>query len=568
MDNQNNMVNQTPNVEPTVVPTTEPTVTPTIDPNVVPQSQPTAQFTPNEPAQTKSKKGLIIACIAVLVLIGAGIGVYFGFFRKVSGKQVVNGTINKIFESAIKAADKVEKNVVIDYKNDIVKTNGSVRASITTDDTELQQQLNNLSSVALDYDLRLDLKTLSGSLDLTEKENDKAIITLNTLVKDKVLYFKTDKTNGVYKYDLSKDIDWDAIDVSKLPEYKSNSLTSVLKKIQGYVKDSIKEEYITQEEGEYTVDGETIKGLKTTITLTEERTKEIEKSVIDSLMNDEDGLKLFAEFLMMDQQEVKASLEKAKDSMDQPNTDKTIQRVEYKKNEEVKINIYTTKQGKFLGFDTLDEDGKNGVTAVAQGDLVTIKFLTDGKVSLKLTYNEKEKELVWKNEEEGNKNETIVVKFSEDGFKVTFSMDGLNATLEFNETITNDSVSMNFNVGFDYSQDGKKLGAKVEFNNSLSKVTEINEFSTAGSKDVNTLTEAEQEQFGNEIKSALEKSVIFSVAMKSVEEQNKANTAVNTNSYYSSYCSVAYDCKNYGGDYNYCKYKYDGYEYSVLCPIN
>jgi hypothetical protein len=285
-------------------------------------------------------------------------------------------------------------------------------------------------------------------------------------------------------------------------------------------------------------------------------------------MNDEDGLKLFAEFLMMDLQEVKASLEKAKDSMDQPNTDKTIQRVEYKKNEEVKINIYTTKQGKFLGFDTLDEDGKNGVTAVAQGDLVTIKFLTDGKVSLKLTYNEKEKELVWKNEEEGNKNETIAVKFSENGFKVTFSMDGLNATLEFNETITNDSVSMNFNVGFDYSQDGKKLGAKVEFNNSLSKVTEINEFSTAGSKDVNTLTEAEQEQFGNEIKSALEKSVIFSVAMKSVEEQNKANTAVNTNSYYSSYCSVAYDCKNYGGDYNYCKYKYDGYEYSVLCPIN
>ena len=568
MDNQNNMVNQTTNVEPTVVPTTEPTVTPTIDPNVVPQSQPTAQFTPNEPAQTKSKKGLIIACIAVLVLIGAGIGVYFGFFRKVSGKQVVNGTINKIFESAIKAADKVEKNVVIDYKNDIVKTNGSVRASITTDDTELQQQLNNLSSVALDYDLRLDLKTLSGSLDLTEKENDKAIITLNTLVKDKVLYFKTDKTNGVYKYDLSKDIDWDAIDVSKLPEYKSNSLTSVLKKIQGYVKDSIKEEYITQEEGEYTVDGETIKGLKTTITLTEERTKEIEKSVIDSLMNDEDGLKLFAEFLMMDKQEVKASLEKAKDSMDQPTTDKKIQRIENKKNEEVKINIYTTKQGKFLGFDTLDEDGKNGVTAVAQGDLVTIKFLTDGKVSLKLTYNEKEKELVWKNEEEGNKNETIVVKFSENGFKVTFSMDGLNATLEFNETITNDSVSMNFNVGFDYSQDGKKLGAKVEFNNSLSKVTEINEFSTAGSKDVNTLTEAEQEQFGNEIKSALEKSVIFSVAMKSVEEQNKANTAVNTNSYYSSYCSVAYDCKNYGGDYNYCKYKYDGYEYSVLCPIN
>ena len=568
MDNQNNMVNQTPNVEPTVVPTTESTVTPTIDPNVVPQSQPTAQFTPNEPAQTKSKKGLIIACIAVLVLIGAGIGVYFGFFRKVSGKQVVNGTINKIFESAIKAADKVEKNVVIDYKNDIVKTNGSVRASITTDDTELQQQLNNLSSVALDYDLRLDLKTLNGSLDLTEKENDKAIITLNTLVKNKVLYFKTDKTNGVYKYDLSKDIDWDAIDISKLPEYKSNSLTSVLKKIQGYVKDSIKEEYITQEEGEYTVDGETIKGLKTTITLTEERTKEIEKSVIDSLMNDEDGLKLFAEFLMMDQQEVKASLEKAKDSMDQPTTDKTIQRIENKKNEEVKINIYTTKQGKFLGFDTLDEDGKNGVTAVAQGDLVTIKFLTDGKVSLKLTYNEKEKELVWKNEEEGNKNETIVVKFSENGFKVTFSMDGLNATLEFNETITNDSVSMNFNVGFDYSQDGKKLGAKVEFNNSLSKVTEINEFSTAGSKDVNTLTEAEQEQFGNEIKSALEKSVIFSVAMKSVEEQNKANTAVNTNSYYSSYCSVAYDCKNYGGDYNYCKYKYDGYEYSVLCPIN
>ena len=569
MDNQSNMVNQVPHVEPNVVPTVEPTAVQNIEPNVVPQSQPVAPNTGNEQS---NKKPIIIGCIVALVLIAAGIGVYFAFFKKASGKEVVNGTINKVFETAILATDKIENSLVIDYKQDIVKTTGSVKASIETDNSEMNDALNDLKNASIDYDLRLDLKTLSGSLDLTEKENDKALIEINSYLKDKVLYIKSNKTNDVYYQDLSEAIEWDKIDISKLPDYKSRSLTAVLKKIQGYVKNAIKDEYITQTEGEFIVDGNTIKGLKTTITLNDERENEITKSIIDQILNDDEGLSLYAEYKMVNKDDAKRELESAKEEIGKPRNvystnltkeDKT------KKSTDTKINIYTTTRGKFLGFDTLDDsEKKDGVVAVSQNDVTSIKLYVNDNVVLKLNYNEKEKELEWKNDAEDNKNEVIRIKFLKDGINISFESDEIKVYLSFTEKIDKDYIETNLSAELGYTNEGNTIKAKLDYKNNLSKGENINTFNSTISKDLNELSEYEKENIKKELTNALKDSKIYSILSQYTKSNNQESYNEPSIITTDPNCANSYGCVEAGNGYMYCKYMNNGYEYTAFCPKN
>ena len=565
--NNENMVN-TPSVEPVVeqppvAPVTEPVtpvapVAPQIDPNVVPTQAPQGE---NKP---KSNKSTIIACIVILVLIAAGVGIYFAFFKKVSGRQVVNGTINKVFESAIKASEKIENNVVINYKEDIVKTNGTVKATLNTDDSDIKTALNNLNSVALDYDLRLDLKALNGSLDLTEKENGNEVITINSLLKDKNLYFKIGNIDEVYQLDMTDAFDWDSIDTSKLPEYKSKSLSAVLKKMQEYIKNAIKDEYITDEEGNFTVDGKDISGIKTTITLNSERANEISKSIVDQLINDDEGLTLFSEFTMTDKDDLKAQLESSKSASTNTNNDVTNE----EKKQDVKINIYTTTRGKFLAMEatTGEDQTMSGIIAVSENDVTAIKFYSQGKETLRLDYNEKEKELIYKNNADNNKNETITIKFLEDGIKLTYSQDGGSISLEFTENIDSDKVSMNVNANLEYTESGKTTKAGLELSNTLSKADGLNEFNTTLAKNMEAMTEAEQQQFTTAVTNILSKSTLYKLIEAYAKNSDKQTQTTTNYNYTSPHCAAAYNCENYGGDYDYCKYNDDGYTYTVMCP--
>ena len=576
--NNEEMVNNTPTTDPVVEQPATPTVAPTVAPTVEPVStvQAAPQFDPNViPAQApqankeaKSKKPLII-CIVLLVLIAAGVGIYFAFFKKVTGREVINGTINKVFQSAIKASEKIENNVVIDYKNDIVRTNGSLKATINTDDSDIKQALNNLNSVALDYDLRLDLKVLSGSLDLIEKENDKELIELNTYLKDKTLYFKMKDVEGTYKLDMTEAFDWDSIDVSKLPEYKSKSMSAVLKKMQGYLKNAIKDEYITTEEGTFNVDGKEITGIKTTLKLNNKITKEISDSIIDQILNDDEGMNLLAEFTMTDKDTIKTSLEASKSSNDQYKQTTVVT----EEDKDVNLNIYTTKRGKFLGFDLItgENDTKAGITAVSENDITEIKFYSKGKETLKLNYNEKEKELVYKNEAEGNKNETLTLKFLEDGIKLTFAMDGGSMSLELTENINKDSVSVNAKAELDYTDAGKNTKASLELSNNMGKTDSLNEINTFGAKDLATMTETEAQEFTTGVTNAFSKSTVYQLietAAKNTKKQYQQTQTTTTTKYTSPHCATAYNCENYGGEYDYCKYDEDGYTWTVMCPHN
>lgn len=525
--------------------------------------QPIEPATPAQPIQPvqptaapKGKSKLPIIIIAAVLVIGIIAAVYFLFFKKVTGKQVVNGTINKVFATAEKFTEKFDEAFVVDYKKDIISSNGYFKASVETDDETVKASLGDIKSAQVKYDFALDAKNLEGTLDLTAVENDKDIIKLYTLLTDKVLYFKTDADTQVYKADLSDAFDWSQINVEKWPEFNSKATTNMLKSIKKYLLASIKDEYITLEEGTYTVDGTEIKGSKTTLTITQKRANEMAISFLESIKNDTDknGLINIVTSYGVDKDEINKAIDDAlkqlKEAKDLDDSKKIL------------LNIYTTSKGKFLGMDFIEFD-KTVLTVVSKNDVSTIKFYEGDRVELKLTYNEKSKELTWVNEAEGNKNEKIVVTFKDDGIKAEFSMTGLKVTLEITTKVTNEQYDENGKISLEFEENGKKTTASAEMNASIKKIDSINKFSTTGAKDITTLTSYEQ----NEILSKIKNKVGTSTIYKLIEQLTKSNSSSNQTNSMSYYCSQAYSCQPYTTGYNQCKINYYGEEYDIFCEV-
>jgi hypothetical protein len=489
-------------------------------------SVPTPGQTPEPVVNTdkpKSKKGLFIA-IGVVLVIAILTGVYFLFIRGVDKKQVINGTVNKFFGTAAEAAQKIEDILIIDYKKDVVKSTGSFKVSYDTNDSSIKTQLGGLTSATLNYGMDLDLKNLEASLDLELLEGNNNVAKFNTLLKNKNFYIKSDLFTDIFKYDLSNEIDWNSIDIDKLPDFKADAYTKLIKKANKLVIDNIKDEYLTQESVNEDIDGVNVKGLKTTLTLDEKNSKQFAKDLLNAMKNDDEFVELLASIAMKDKDEIKESLDDAIKNIDEEK--QTLIAEEFKTS---KLNIYTTKQGKFLAL-TLAEEDKNALTAVSNKGVTTIKFFTNGKESLKVDYNEKDKEIIWNNENaKANDIKKVTVKLLKNGLSIKLESDAYNVTLSGTEDITKESISTNYSAEANMEQAGKNYSAKAEWTNKVEKGDKVNEFSTTSAKNIKYLTDEDSNKLGTELITNLNKSTIGQMIVAMLQSASTTNT---TSDYY------------------------------------
>ena len=519
--------------------TTEPT--PSVEQTSI-TDMPTSTPPTVEPVKNNKKGLIIIIVVALLIVIAA---VYFFFFRTVSKKQVINGTINKLFESAKTATDKLDEALIIDYKKDIISLNGDVKVSIETNDKDIKETLGDLNSLGMSYDLKLNLKELEGSLDLKANENDKDIAIINLLLKNENAYIKSNLFTQILRYDLSKEIDWDSIDIDKLPDYNAKALSKLISKTQQFTKDAIKDEYLEQSSVKETVDGVEIEGLKTTLVLNQSNTLEIFKSIATSFKNDDEALQLLAETVMQDKNEISASIDAFISQ---------IEGVTAQSNDKYLLDIYTTKQGSFLGMKFTDNKGNLVITVAEKDKVDTIKFYSEGKETLKLTYNKKDKELKYKDEASGYE---FTVKTTDNGGVITFTGDGFKLVLDFTYKISKEEVSESYKLEMSDNESNKLT---LEANSKLSKGSNINEFSTTGSKNIKFLTDSDYEDMGNQIINNIKDTKIGTLItqyMTVYEEQMN-----------SIYCSQAYACVDNGDGTATCQYMDDDFSTKeVICPI-
>ena len=504
----NNFQNQN-NIQPEVQPTVQPvqTVAP-----VEPIAQPTMEapmqpptVTPVQPQVEKKKKNIVPVIVILVFIIAAagGIGAYFLFFGKVSGKQVLDGTVAKIFGKATVALDKVYDYVVIDYKNDIVNNTGDLvlNADIKTDTTNISYK-----NIKVDYDAKMDLKNLQGSVKVSTSQDGKDIVDLQSFLQDKVLYVNSGLFDTPYKYDLSE-LDWKKVQeyINNMPEYNSNTFTGFLDKTKIYVQNAIKPEYITQTEGNFTIEGVSFNGLKNSLVIDETKGKAIYTDILTAMKNDDQYLNQLSTY-------TGESVEKLKKDFEEEI--KGIPSIKYEEKNNVTINIYTSSKGDFLALEAVS--GNNSLTAVSENEITTFRINSNNKEVYKFTYNEREKEYTF-NISEGY---VFKVKFIENGVKLSISGEDITADISLTKESKDKAIKQSLESNLKYNGQGTKIDGSLKFTSEIKKAEKIDTFVITTAKNIDTvepeeiksiITKLEEKAKGTYLESYVEELVGMTV---------------------------------------------------------
>lgn len=481
--NQNDFNNQQP-VQ-TVVPQTEP-VQPVTPVQPVAPVEPTMVQPPVQPIgvpEKKKNKALpIIIVVLLLLVIGGGVGGYFLFFHKVTAKQVVDGTINSLFSKASLVENVADKVFTYSLKNDVVEMSADLNLDV---DGTIQGEKVELKNIGFNADYILNLKAMETSLKASTSQNSKEILNLDLFIKNDVGYINSNIFAQPYKLDLKDTTLWDDVNeyAEKIPEYNSNDLKTISSKTKTFVKNSIKDDYLSQSEGTYTIEGNQIEALKNTITLTTKDMKDVQISIINQILVDSEYLNILAKYEMKSVDDIKEEL------LDEIEDLKEVkQTIVAEKDKKVEFNIYTTKAGKFNALE-VTSDGEVGLTALSNNNVTTIKmYNSQGKVEYELTYDETTKEV--KTEIEGYK---LTISYKEDTLKFSVVGKDLELNLTFSTKVENTGVNYDFDLNGSYKEASNSIKGSVKLGVEVKKVDTIKTFDVANAKNVEEITEEEQQ---------------------------------------------------------------------------
>ena len=486
---------------------------------------------PVETVQKKKKSVLpIVLILLVAILAGGGVGAYFLFFNKVSAKQVVDGTVNTLFSKATIAEEVVDKVFTFNYKNDVIKSEANLKVDFEGNVSGEKLEFKN---IALDFNTIVNLKDKEASLKVGTSEKDKEIINLSAFVKNDKAYLNSNVFENPYYYNLEDTSFWDELNKTfdKIPEYKSSDLSTIVNKTKTYLRHTIKDEYLSQSEGNFTIDGTAVEGLKNSINLTDSIIKDMEINFYNEILADEEYLNILAKYEMVDVSEIK---DKIYDEIDLVKNNK--QTIKAEEEHKYVINIYTTKQGKFLALE-VTHDGEVGITGVSKDKVTTYKiYQGNGTTAYTITYDEVNKEYSF-----DYNGYNFKVKFEKDKATLKVSGKDVEVTLTINMEVNNDLVQ--YGLGFDgsYKEGSNSVKGSLKFNASVSKADKIESFDVATAKDIEVITPEEETAIETKFNTAIQGTYIQTITdiitalattYNSYPDYNYTTTSLNDLDYY------------------------------------
>lgn len=423
----------------------EPPVQPPIQQQAQPQINQMVTPTPMQPLQETKKKGkfgIVIAIVAIVIILLAA---YFLLFKPKDAKTIINGSIDKLFNAAIDTEEKIGKNLVLDYKKQIISTEGTLSLNLETNNKELTESLGDLSNIEINYGLVLNAKGQELSFNTGTKQKNKDILNLDGYIKDKILYLKANIFEHPYKLDVSETVNWDDLKLDELPEIDMSIYQNITEKLKEFIKDSISKEYLKQEKGTFNIEGVEIKGYKNTLEITEKRLYSIELSIYEKILNDKEFIKEVSQLTTKTEEEL---TEEIKDSIE---NDKELAK-EASNDTIYTINIYTTGIGKFIALEFIPTDNNtNKITAVSKDDITTIKIISSNETQ-EIKYNEKAKEFKTTIKSDDGENIDLTLKLTENGMDLTLSSKEMKITANFSNKTDKSSMTTEIGAGIEYTE--------------------------------------------------------------------------------------------------------------------
>lgn len=308
---------------PSVVPKT---VSP-VDNTQVPVS--TTVGTPNptgfEDVQKKSKLGIIIAIVVVLLL---GVGGYFGYKTFFTSSPYENA-ITSVFK--LLKDNKVDSNVKIDTT---IKIDSKMEGF---------EFLNNYS---INYSEFADIKNNSSLMKFDLLEKGSSLIDVAMYLKDNKAYIQSKKlTDKTYYSD-----DFMPSDDTTIKMDDIYYLADVFEKA---LKEALKEETATKSDATLSINGNSISVKEHLYTIDKSNIKRVTTNMVNVILNDQKALDILAKISGEEVSDIKKDLEESKNDTDFDG--------------KLKISIYTKGLvNTFAGFNFEDEDG------------ASIKYVVDG----------------------------------------------------------------------------------------------------------------------------------------------------------------------------------------------
>lgn len=499
-----------------------------------------------EQNSTKPKKKNSAIFVVLILVIGIGIGGFFLFKKSATNpKKVINASVNTLFEKALKIEKEIKEKIKFDYKKDALESNGAMELSVSGLE-KMSSDFPNPLKLSINYDVNINLPQKELYADLTYLEDNNKIINSQMLLKNKDMYLKLDEIeNGLFSIPVPEEINIDEIFDQLLDTISTENYIKMIRKLKTYIINSIKDEYLTQKKGSYTVDNTTINGIRTSIDISEVRLINIENSILRAMIADEEFLDIYTKLISnIEKEEFKKYMEEYlkmnEEAIPEASSEITSS-----------INVYISNTGKFLAFDVVSA-GKTYLTSVEKKGVNTIKLNIEIP-----TFNSEDLNCMDENDTDCFENSlfdfkpitavltldsnnkiakfevnNISAEISEiiDGYKFNFKSDDMNISGSYKEQYKNKTQKNEIEISFEqnYEIDNKKnkINVSLKANSNTNVIDQIKSFDISKAKKVEELTEQEGNKLLEDLYAKLENSKMIKMI---IENQEAASNELNYN---------------------------------------
>ena len=512
-------------------------------------------FGQNNEKKKKNGKGKIIIGILIIVAIAAIAG-FIGYKTYTSSpynlfKSAINSGYSE-FSNMLKIAK--ENTFEYDLENETIKLNGNVKFDTNID------ELKDFTNYTYSFNTGLDVKNKKIELGLGISENSDKLIELLAYVLDNKAYLKSEQLfDRIIYADAEDEIDFDSYVYENDFEVNYDDLDYIVKKVKDYAINSIDKEKLSKESVEITINGEKLKVNSNSYNLDAETMKNTIKSIIDAMLEDKELIEKLVNLSGTTEDEVKSTLEEAKD-------------VDLSTYEDSIINIYTKGfANTIVGF-SIYSDGEE-VLFYSDYNNITKWELYNVEVNSEEAFTTIECEGDVCNINIGDDSDYLKLKITNENDKKT--------TIDYDFSFASYDIKVNGTVTFEQvEKTDKKMSAKVDFSVKANIAGEEFTFDVnldanmeIGAKigDVNTnnainaedLTEEDLQLIIDNLEKALQGTIFYDLI------ENSLNTTINNsnNEISNAYCDLAFNCKDCVDGQCVCQYYDEDYNLqSIICP--
>lgn len=327
----------------------------------------------NNDSKRKSKVPVIIGIvIGVIVIIGVLIGTFLMLNK--APDRIYKASINKLFSAMEKSLDE---------EHDTYKGDFNMGIKIISDDEQTKEEAEILNNFNIGLSLGVDNKNAKFDYNVNVKYENKDFLNIDA-VYDKKAYL-------IFNNILDKPIEIACDDCESLFKKQTNKDVKVVLNAFGKaLQESLNKKYFSKEKKDVIVDGKSIKATANIMKLDAKAQAELNNSVIDKLLDDNEFIKSTAVLTETKESMIKEKLNNAK------------LEVESATGDEVEITLFTTGfenkpvkvsfNSKYYSLSIISKNEKNvEFTMESSGIAIVIdtnfKMSYDEKISLPDTSN-------------------------------------------------------------------------------------------------------------------------------------------------------------------------------------